>query len=83
MRADPESPAAFARSIAKLRPAGQITWAIYRPSVHPLSQKYSGFPKTQFTLTIAAVLPTEGRLAIVTDAGQDAVDADVPLTNGA
>jgi hypothetical protein len=27
--------------------------------------------------------PTEGRLAIVTDAGRDAVDADTPLTNGA
>ena len=24
----------------------------------------------------------EGRLAIVTDAGRDAVDADVPITNG-
>jgi hypothetical protein len=27
--------------------------------------------------------PTEGRLAIVTDAGRDAVDAVAPLTNGA
>jgi hypothetical protein len=27
--------------------------------------------------------PTEGRFAIVTDAGRDAVDADVPITNGA
>ena len=27
--------------------------------------------------------PTEGRLAIVTDAGRDAVDADALLTNGA
>jgi hypothetical protein len=26
--------------------------------------------------------PTEGRLAIVTDAGRDAVDADAPITNG-
>jgi hypothetical protein len=26
---------------------------------------------------------SEGRLAIVTDAGRDAVDADVPITNGA
>jgi hypothetical protein len=26
--------------------------------------------------------PTEGRIAIVTDAGRDAVDAMVPLTNG-
>ena len=27
--------------------------------------------------------PTEGRFAIVTDAGRDAVDADALLTNGA
>jgi hypothetical protein len=27
--------------------------------------------------------PTEGRLAIVTNAGRDAVDVDAPLTNGA
>jgi hypothetical protein len=29
------------------------------------------------------LVPQEGRIAIVTDAGRDAVDADVPLTNGA
>ena len=28
-------------------------------------------------------VPHEGRLAIVTDAGRDAVDVDAPLTNGA
>jgi hypothetical protein len=28
------------------------------------------------------LVPLEGRTAIVTDAGRDAVDADVPLTNG-
>jgi hypothetical protein len=28
-------------------------------------------------------VPLEGRLEIVTDAGQDAVDARVPVTNGA
>jgi hypothetical protein len=28
-------------------------------------------------------VPQEGRLAIVTDAGRDAVDAEAPLTNGA
>jgi hypothetical protein len=27
--------------------------------------------------------PTEGRLEIVTDAGQDAVDVDAPVTNSA
>jgi hypothetical protein len=28
------------------------------------------------------LVPLEGRIAIVTDAGRDAVDADAPLTNG-
>jgi hypothetical protein len=28
------------------------------------------------------LVPHEGRLAIVTDAGRDAVDAEVPITNG-
>jgi hypothetical protein len=28
-------------------------------------------------------VPIEGRFAIVTDAGWDAVDADAPITNGA
>jgi hypothetical protein len=27
-------------------------------------------------------VPSEGRLAIVTDAGRDAVDVDAPTTNG-
>jgi hypothetical protein len=27
-------------------------------------------------------VPPEGRLAIVTDAGRDAVDVDAPITNG-
>jgi hypothetical protein len=31
----------------------------------------------------ARPVPSEGRLAIVTDAGRDAVDVDAPLTNGA
>ena len=29
------------------------------------------------------LVPLEGRIAIVTDAGRDAVDVEVPLTNGA
>ena len=31
---------------------------------------------------ICRPVPLEGRFAIVTDAGRDAVDADAPLTNG-
>ena len=60
-------------------PDGQITCT----PVQPLLQKYSGFPKTQITLITRPSCPTEGRLEIVTDAGQDAVDADALLTNGA
>jgi hypothetical protein len=60
-------------------PDGQIT----EMPVQPLSQKYSDFPKEQITCITPPSCLTEGRLAIVTDAGQDAVDADVPLTNGA
>src|SRR6202043_2256944 len=41
-----------------------------------LSQKYSVFPKTQITAISNAVSSHQkGRLAIVTDAGRDAVDA--------
>jgi hypothetical protein len=29
------------------------------------------------------LVPPEGRLAIVTDAGRDAVDVNAPITNGA
>jgi hypothetical protein len=32
---------------------------------------------------IRRLVPLEGRIAIVTDAGRDAVDADALLTNGA
>jgi hypothetical protein len=40
------------------------------------------FDPNHFTYHCRPV-PHEGRLAIVTDAGRDAVDADVPITNGA
>jgi hypothetical protein len=49
----------------------------------------SEFPKFRFSpdpnqLYIRCrLVPLEGRIAIVTDAGWDAVDVDAPLTNGA
>jgi hypothetical protein len=45
--------------------------------VQSLVQKYSDLQKTQISCT-SLVVPShsEGRLAIVTDAGRDAVDAD-------
>jgi hypothetical protein len=52
--------------------------------VQSCCKKYSASPPTQITSRTAAVLShSEGRLAIVTNAGQDAVDADAPITNGA
>jgi hypothetical protein len=74
---------AMLRNDDKKAPDGQITGAVCRLPVQPLSQKYSGFPKPQITLISRMSCPTEGRLEIVTDAGQDAVDADALLTNGA
>jgi hypothetical protein len=38
-------------------------------------KKYSAFPKSQITLHIPPSTPLEGRIAIVTDAGLDAVAA--------
>jgi hypothetical protein len=63
---------------------GQITSRLPESLVQPFLQKYSDFQKPQITLELPAV-PShqEGRLAIVTNAGRDAVDADAPLTNGA
>jgi|GraSoi2013_115cm_1033766.scaffolds.fasta_scaffold148000_2 hypothetical protein len=53
-------------------PDGQIS----ELAVQSLSQKYSCFHLTQITsISVAIPSHTEGRLAIVTDAGRDAVDA--------
>jgi hypothetical protein len=38
-------------------------------------KKYSGFPKPQITFITPPSTPLEGRIAIVTDAGLDAMDA--------
>ena len=43
--------------------------------VQSLLQKYSDFQKTQISAISSTVHPTEGRIASVTDAGLDAVDA--------
>ena len=52
------------------------------PSVKPSSQKYSIFRKRKSVHRFAVPSQPEGRLAIVTDAGRDAVDAEAPITNG-
>ena len=43
--------------------------------------KYNSFLPTQITGLCVPSHPMEGRIAIVTDAGWDAVDADALLTN--
>jgi hypothetical protein len=43
--------------------------------VQPSLKKDSGFPKSQISSISAAVPPHRGALAIVIDAGRDAVDA--------
>jgi hypothetical protein len=61
-------------------PDGQIS----KKAVQSLLQKYFAFPVGQIISTSSPrPAPLEGRLAIVTDAGRDAVDADAPITNGA
>jgi hypothetical protein len=67
-----------------IHPTGKSLAQLINRSVQPPLQKYSDFPKTQITfITLAIPSLPEGRFAIVTNAGWDAVDADVPLTNGA
>jgi len=44
-------------------------------SVQPLPKEYSGFQNSQITLYPPPSTPLEGRIAIVTDAGLDAVAA--------
>jgi hypothetical protein len=70
----------FASRQPRFVPDGQIT-----PSpVQPPPQKYSLFtPDPNHRRIPRRLVPPEGRLAIVTDAGRDAVDAEVPITNGA
>ncbi len=51
--------------------------------VQSLSKKYSDFQNKRITLLIAPSTPLEGRIAIVTDAGLDAVAALALLTNSA
>jgi hypothetical protein len=57
-----------------------------RPSrirVQPSLQKYSASQLGRNSFIDSPSRPSEGRFAIVTDAGRDAVDVMVPLTNGA
>jgi hypothetical protein len=53
-----------------------------RYRVQPLLKKYSDFPNTQISLYLSPSRPTEGRFAVVTNAGRDAVDADSACDEG-
>jgi hypothetical protein len=50
-------------------------------SVQPFLEKYSAFTLAKINSISAAVSSPEGRLAIVTDAGRDAVDATASARN--
>jgi hypothetical protein len=53
------------------------------PLSSPIRKNISVFPNPNQNYMIRRLVPLEGRIAIVTDAGRDAVDADAPITNGA
>jgi hypothetical protein len=56
-------------------PTGKSPGQFVDPSVQPLLKKYSDFPKPQISPYVLRLVPREGRFAIVTDAGRDAVAA--------
>jgi hypothetical protein len=68
-----------ARAASQILPDGQISQNLSSP----LCKNISVFPKCKSGYMICRPVPLEGRFAIVTDAGRDAVDADAPITNGA
>jgi hypothetical protein len=63
---------------ADLRLDGQITDLLSSP----FCKNISVFCRPKSPAYSPPSRPSEGRIAIVTDAGWDAVDAEVPLTNG-
>jgi hypothetical protein len=62
-------------------PDGQISDGSCFGLSSPVCKNISVFPNPKSELHDSGP-PTKGRIAIVTDAGWDAVDADAPLTNG-
>jgi hypothetical protein len=52
-------------------------------TVQTTRKKYSASLPTQITGSYRHPVPPEGRIAIVTDVGRDAVDTDALLTNSA
>jgi hypothetical protein len=57
-------------------PDGQISSIAGHPACPAPFEKIFWFSEIQISPIVSPSCPTEGRLEIVTDAGQDAVDAD-------
>jgi hypothetical protein len=68
---------------ASLHPGYGSDLPVGQKPVQPSLQKYSDFPNTQITAMFRPSRSTEGRFAVVTNAGWDAVDTEALLTNGA
>ncbi|THD67064.1 MAG: hypothetical protein E7813_13000 [Bradyrhizobium sp.] len=66
----------FSCGINLILPVGQIS-----KTGQASLTKYSDFQNNRISPYPPCLVPLEGRLAIVTDAGRDAVDADGALTN--
>ena len=64
-------------------PSGKSVALFGDVPVQPRLQKYSDFRDANQLYNPLPSRPTEGRIAIVTDAGRDAVDADGARTNDA
>jgi hypothetical protein len=67
------------KPISVILPDGQISEFLSSPRCKNILL----FRNTNQLYNPRRLVPQEGRLAIVTDAGRDAVDVDVSLTNGA
>ena len=63
-------------------PSGKSLACFRAPHVQPLLKKYSDFQKSQITLYPQPSRSSEGRCATSRNAERDAVDVEVPLTNG-
>jgi hypothetical protein len=57
-------------------PSGAVRDFAFGLLSSPFRKNISVFPKCKSGVYLAPSRPTEGRLAIVTNAGRDAVDAD-------
>ena len=69
----------FVRFPSRILPDGQISKFLSSP----FRKNILIFRRTKSVVYPLPSRPIEGRFAIVTDAGRDAVDADAPITNGA